>query len=111
MIRFFAILVFIAQGTAFAAQSPTDSETQTQDTALVDEYFDDEVTFEEGEGVSQNANCHAYTSCPYGAPRSYVQCQTYGSGCTWYTSPGNYVRCRGYNNWGNWVSISVSCWR
>lgn len=53
------------------------------------------------------APCYAYTVCPNGYT---IQCETYGSSCTWNVWPYQAVQCTGFDYWGRWINDYRRCW-
>ena len=60
-----------------------------------------------GMGMTDNASCFAYTSCPYGGA---ISCETWGYGCSWWTVPGSSVQCTGHDFYGRWLTFYYRCY-
>lgn len=97
----FVLLCFISISSI--AQLPAYSVTQEIDHS-VETLSSEEINILKSNKVN---TCYAYTQCWGGR---MIQCQTYGSGCSFYAQQGQYVQCSGYNNWGQWVNTHATCY-
>lgn len=97
------VLIFSIFSTSLFAQLPDYSISQEID------HSKERLSSNEIETLMSNkyANCNASTQCFNGR---FIQCRTYGQGCTFYVRPGQYVQCTGYNQWGQWVNTVARCY-